>query len=206
VAFLGQSGQGKSTLAAACYLRGNGLVADDVLPIVLDGGAPTALPAFLREMTFRLDEVHAAFGGALPASGLSAAQVDQLAKTLALGVGKGLALGDVAAARATLLRDIAAPLQRLPADAAKIAAASSRGRQVARRLEELGGTLCATGPAKRKRLGSRLARLRARIERGSRRRSSTAPRSPTTWRKRTSSRGSRWTRARRISRCAPARR
>lgn len=45
-AFLGESGQGKSTLAAACYLRGHGLVADDVLAIAPDESSPRVLPGF----------------------------------------------------------------------------------------------------------------------------------------------------------------
>ena len=47
IAFLGESGQGKSTLAA--YLSGNpgwSLVADDILPVILNGKAVNILPRF----------------------------------------------------------------------------------------------------------------------------------------------------------------
>ena len=47
VAFLGDKGWGKSTMAAALQLRGYPLLTDDVLALKLDGDArPLALPAF----------------------------------------------------------------------------------------------------------------------------------------------------------------
>lgn len=46
VLFAGVSGAGKSTIAAALLERGYRLLADDVTGIVIDGGDPTALPAF----------------------------------------------------------------------------------------------------------------------------------------------------------------
>jgi hypothetical protein len=47
VLFLGSSGVGKSTLAAALHARGHPIVVDDVVALDLDGdGAPMVLPAF----------------------------------------------------------------------------------------------------------------------------------------------------------------
>lgn len=46
VAFLGGSGWGKSTMAAALYARGHGLVADDVTVVDLDGNDPKVFPGF----------------------------------------------------------------------------------------------------------------------------------------------------------------
>ncbi len=46
VAFLGGAGWGKSTLAAALYARGHGVMSDDVTAVELDGPRPTALPGF----------------------------------------------------------------------------------------------------------------------------------------------------------------
>jgi hypothetical protein len=45
VAFMGDAGWGKSTLAATFFRRGYPLVADDVVAIRFDGGRPRALPA-----------------------------------------------------------------------------------------------------------------------------------------------------------------
>lgn len=72
VAFLGASGWGKSTMAAALQARGHDLVADDVVAVAeLDGGHPLAVPAFpqvklwpdalswLGEDAERLPRVHA---------------------------------------------------------------------------------------------------------------------------------------------------
>lgn len=45
--FLGESGEGKSTMAAAMHARGHAVVVDDVVAIDLDGAcAPLVLPAF----------------------------------------------------------------------------------------------------------------------------------------------------------------
>ncbi len=44
IAFLGRSGGGKSTTAAALHLRGHPLVADDVVAVQLDSGAPLVAP------------------------------------------------------------------------------------------------------------------------------------------------------------------
>jgi hypothetical protein len=47
VAFLGGPGWGKSTMAAALYKRGHGIVTDDILALDLAGaGSPIALPGF----------------------------------------------------------------------------------------------------------------------------------------------------------------
>jgi hypothetical protein len=46
VAFLGISGQGKSSLAAALYARGHGIVTDDVAPIISDRGLASIAPGF----------------------------------------------------------------------------------------------------------------------------------------------------------------
>ncbi|MBK9713270.1 MAG: serine kinase [Kouleothrix sp.] len=47
VVFLGESGEGKSTMAAAMHARGHAVVVDDVVAIDLSGaGAPLVLPAF----------------------------------------------------------------------------------------------------------------------------------------------------------------
>jgi hypothetical protein len=46
VAFMGDAGWGKSTVAAVLNRRGRPLVADDVLAVTFDGGRPYALPAF----------------------------------------------------------------------------------------------------------------------------------------------------------------
>jgi hypothetical protein len=47
VAFVGEKGEGKSTMAAAMYARGHSLIADDVTAIeVADTGQPTVYPAY----------------------------------------------------------------------------------------------------------------------------------------------------------------
>lgn len=46
VAFAGRSGAGKSTIAAACYANGHGVVADDVVAIRRDADGFRVLPAF----------------------------------------------------------------------------------------------------------------------------------------------------------------
>ena len=46
IAFLGESGQGKSTLAAAFYTRGHSIVTDDVTAIQVDGEIHSVLPGF----------------------------------------------------------------------------------------------------------------------------------------------------------------
>jgi len=46
VAFLGEPGAGKSSLAAALHARGHDLVADDVTAVDLTGGRPLVFPAF----------------------------------------------------------------------------------------------------------------------------------------------------------------
>jgi len=46
VAFVGPSGVGKSTIAAALARRGYRVMADDVTPVSLEGGAPTVLPGY----------------------------------------------------------------------------------------------------------------------------------------------------------------
>lgn len=46
VAFAGSRGWGKSTLAAAMYARGHGVVADDVTAVDVGAGAPAVLPGF----------------------------------------------------------------------------------------------------------------------------------------------------------------
>lgn len=46
VAFVGEAGRGKSTLAAALALRGASVVADDCLAIALDGDRAAAVPAY----------------------------------------------------------------------------------------------------------------------------------------------------------------
>lgn len=46
VAFTGESGAGKSTAAAACYANGHEIVADDVVPIALDGVEATVTPGY----------------------------------------------------------------------------------------------------------------------------------------------------------------
>jgi hypothetical protein len=46
VAFLGQSGFGKSTLAQAFYKRGYGVITDDVMAISVDANRPEVLPAY----------------------------------------------------------------------------------------------------------------------------------------------------------------
>ncbi|MCC7353725.1 MAG: serine kinase [Anaerolineae bacterium] len=46
VAFLGAPGWGKSSLAAAMYARGHGVVADDVTPVNLESGSATVFPGF----------------------------------------------------------------------------------------------------------------------------------------------------------------
>src|SRR5205814_1250525 len=45
VAFMGDAGWGKSTLAAAFYRRGRPLVADDIVAVTFEGELPRALPA-----------------------------------------------------------------------------------------------------------------------------------------------------------------
>jgi hypothetical protein len=45
IAFLGASGWGKSSIAAALYARGHGMVADDVAAVDLDGATKTVVPA-----------------------------------------------------------------------------------------------------------------------------------------------------------------
>jgi hypothetical protein len=47
-AFLGDSEWGKSTTAAACYLAGNALIADDTTAVDLTRAVPTAIPAIPR--------------------------------------------------------------------------------------------------------------------------------------------------------------
>jgi hypothetical protein len=46
VAFMGGSGWGKSTLAAAFHAQGNDVLTDDVMPIQLGKGHPIVIPAF----------------------------------------------------------------------------------------------------------------------------------------------------------------
>jgi hypothetical protein len=46
VAFMGERGIGKSTMAAVMCARGHPLVADDVTAIAVDGGHPVAFPAY----------------------------------------------------------------------------------------------------------------------------------------------------------------
>jgi hypothetical protein len=46
VAFLGQSGLGKSTLAQAFYRRGYGVITDDVMAISVEANRPEVLPAY----------------------------------------------------------------------------------------------------------------------------------------------------------------
>jgi hypothetical protein len=46
VSFLGGQGWGKSTLAAALYVRGHAMLADDVTAIHMDSAGPIALPAY----------------------------------------------------------------------------------------------------------------------------------------------------------------
>ena len=46
VAFLGQSGQGKSTLAQAFYNRGYGVITDDVMAISVEENRPEVLPGY----------------------------------------------------------------------------------------------------------------------------------------------------------------
>lgn len=46
VAFLGSEGAGKSTTAAALHARGHGVVADDVVAIQMEGGAPHVRAAY----------------------------------------------------------------------------------------------------------------------------------------------------------------
>jgi hypothetical protein len=46
ITFLGDAGQGKSTMAAAMHAKGHRLLADDVTAITSDNGRPTVLPAF----------------------------------------------------------------------------------------------------------------------------------------------------------------
>lgn len=46
VAFLGQSGQGKSTLAEAFYKRGYGVITDDVMAVSIEGRGPEVLPSY----------------------------------------------------------------------------------------------------------------------------------------------------------------
>ena len=46
VAFMGASGWGKSTLAAALHARGHPLVGDDVLAVCFDADAPRVIPGF----------------------------------------------------------------------------------------------------------------------------------------------------------------
>ena len=48
VAFLGESGRGKSTIAAALHARGYGTVADDVVAVGLDSDHPMVFPGFPR--------------------------------------------------------------------------------------------------------------------------------------------------------------
>ena len=48
VAFLGESGEGKSTTAAAFYSRGYPVVADDVVAVEMAGGYPMVFPGFPR--------------------------------------------------------------------------------------------------------------------------------------------------------------
>jgi hypothetical protein len=48
VLFLGDSGWGKSTIAAVCYQAGSPLVADDTTAVELDGLRPAAVPAIPR--------------------------------------------------------------------------------------------------------------------------------------------------------------
>jgi hypothetical protein len=46
VAFLGESGRGKSTTAAAFYARGYDVVADDVVAVLMERGCPVVFPGF----------------------------------------------------------------------------------------------------------------------------------------------------------------
>lgn len=46
VVFLGGPGWGKSTLAAALYARGHGILADDVTAVEADAGSPLVFPGF----------------------------------------------------------------------------------------------------------------------------------------------------------------
>lgn len=46
VAFMAESGQGKSSTALALHTRGHGMIADDVLPVDLSGGAAMIAPGF----------------------------------------------------------------------------------------------------------------------------------------------------------------
>lgn len=46
VAFLGQSGRGKSTLAEVFYKRGYGVVTDDVMAVSVDGKCPQVIPGY----------------------------------------------------------------------------------------------------------------------------------------------------------------
>ena len=46
VAFVGTSGVGKSSIAAALHARGHAVISDDIIPIDLDTDLPLALPGF----------------------------------------------------------------------------------------------------------------------------------------------------------------
>jgi hypothetical protein len=46
VAFVGQSGRGKSTLAEAFYKHGYGVITDDVMAVSIEGSRPEVLPAY----------------------------------------------------------------------------------------------------------------------------------------------------------------
>lgn len=46
IAFLGESGRGKSTTAAAFYARGHDVVADDVVAVQMERGCPVVFPGF----------------------------------------------------------------------------------------------------------------------------------------------------------------
>ena len=48
VAFLGQKGHGKSTLAATMSVRGHSLLSDDVVPIYFSDGKPHTIPGYPR--------------------------------------------------------------------------------------------------------------------------------------------------------------
>lgn len=62
VAFMGDKGQGKSTLAAALHARGHRLVTDDVLAISVTPGGALAYPSF-PQIKLWPESVSAALGG-----------------------------------------------------------------------------------------------------------------------------------------------
>ena len=53
VAFLGKSGEGKSSMAAALHLQGCGVIADDVVAVTLDQGPATMFPGFPQIKLYR---------------------------------------------------------------------------------------------------------------------------------------------------------